>query len=156
MRNHLLAALGSKVVVGVAATTLAFGTAGAVLVLQPVSDSKPSESGGPFVAADETTTTTSTTSTSTTSTTVDPTTTTTVPTDDHDADDDHAKDGSEVEHDNFGARVSADAHDGGVDGQEISAAAHKRNDARKTQHNADHAADHEDNGGSGRDHTEDD
>jgi hypothetical protein len=150
MRNHLLAALGSKVVIGAAATVLAFSTAGAVLVLQPASDSTPSGSGGPFVAADETTTTTSTTST--TSTTVAPTTTTTSTTvADHDADDDHGKAGTEAKHDNFGAVVSKDAHDGGVDGQEISAAAHKRNDARKAQHDANH----EDNSGSGRDHAED-
>jgi hypothetical protein len=128
MRNHLLAALGSKVAVGAAVTVLAFGTAGAVLALQPVSDSSPSERGGPFVAADETTTTTTTAApTTTTTTTVAPTTTTTV--------DDHGND-------NFGAIVSEDAHDGGVDGQEISKAAHERNDERKAEHDAEVNDDH--------------
>ncbi|MCU1375775.1 MAG: hypothetical protein JWO68_3061 [Actinomycetia bacterium] len=134
MRNHVLAALGSKVAVGAAVTVLAFGTAGAVLALQPVSDSSPSERGGPFVVADETTTTSTTTSTTvapTTTTTVAPTTSTTL--------DDHGND-------NFGAIVSKDAHDGGVDGQDISEAAHERNDERKAEHDAEVNDDHGDDG----------
>ncbi|GEL98718.1 hypothetical protein [Cellulomonas terrae] len=38
--------------------------------------------------------------------------------------------------DSFGAWVSAQAHDGGVDGQAISEAAHQRNDERKAAHAA--------------------
>lgn len=42
-------------------------------------------------------------------------------------------DGAPTTKDNFGAVVSADARDGGVDGQEISAEAHARNETRKAQ-----------------------
>jgi hypothetical protein len=174
MKQQLVRAFGSKVVVGLGATVLAFGTAGTVIALQPASDTA-ADHGGTLVAAEETTTTTSTSTststtvaptTTTTSTTVAPTTTTTTV---HDADDDHGTEADEHEHpDNFGATVSEDARDGGVDGREISQAAHDRNDDRRAAagHDADDdhkaAADHADDdhggqghGGQGRDHAED-
>src|SRR5207253_2785570 len=109
MKQQLLTALGSKVVVGVGATVLAFGTAGTVVALQPASDS--SHADVPFVATDDSTTTSTTaapTTTSTTSTTVAPTTTTTA----HDADDDHGLDDADhPEHpENHGREVSEAAH----------------------------------------------
>ena len=55
-------------------------------------------------------------------------TTTTVPGTTATTSDDHGRD----EHpDNFGAMVSEDARDGGVDGHEISEAAHERNEKRQ-------------------------
>jgi hypothetical protein len=136
LKAHIAAALGSKVAVGVGAAVLAFGTAGAVIALQPASDSSPSTSGGPTVAAAAAETTTTTSST-TTSTTVAPSTTTTA----HDADDDQGRDADEVERehpDNFGAVVSKDARDGGVDGHEISRLAHDRNDDRRDDDTTSH------------------
>jgi hypothetical protein len=131
LKTNIAAALGSKVAIGVSATVLAFGTAGTVLALQPASsDQAPGTSDRPAAAAaatEDTTTTTSTSTTSTTSTTEAPTTTTTAP----EAGDDH---GQDAHPDNFGAMVSADARDGGVDGQEISKAAHERNEARRAAH----------------------
>lgn len=129
MRSHLLASLTSKVAIGVTATVLAAGSAGAVIATQTISDDS-------VHAAEATTTTSSTsttlapTTTSTTSTTLAPTTTTTV-------EDDEAH-----EHpDNFGDAVSEDAHDGGVDGDEISDAAHAKNEARKAESDDDDEAD---------------
>lgn len=152
MRSHLLASLTSKVAVGVAATVITAGSAGAVLATQTISDNTPVH------AQDEVTTTTSTTSTTsttiaptttTTSTTVAPTTTTTAkPADDHE---------------NFGATVSEDAHDGGVDGQQVSDEAHAKNDARKATQaddgtkddDKDDATEVEHHGASGADHGND-
>jgi hypothetical protein len=153
MRNHLLAALGSKVVIGGAATVLAFGTAGAVLALQPVSDNSPSHSGGPFVAADETTTTTSTTvaptTTSTTSTTVAPTTTTTtVARPATKADDDGANHDVNDDHGNEAAEI--DDHDDGPN--------HDVQDEQGQHDDSDHSdhRDHRDHGTSGADHAGED
>lgn len=161
MKHSLIASVTSKVAIGVAATALAAGTAGAVIATQPVSDSHDA------VTVEETTTTTSTTST--TSTTVDPATTSTTST--TVADDDAAKTAvtDDSEHpDNFGAIVSKDAKDGGVDGHEISKMAHDRNDARATQHEADsddddsatvtddHGDDHGGERGQSADHATDD
>ena len=99
MREHLLRALTSKVMIGVVATTLAAGSAGAVIATQTIGDSHPADESG-FVAADETTTTTSTTvARTTTSTTVAPTTTTT----DADAD----RDGKDCDHDGDWDKASA-------------------------------------------------
>jgi hypothetical protein len=157
LKSHIAAALGSKVAVGVGAAVLAFGTAGTVIALQPASDTSPSTSGGPTVAAaDDTTSTTSTTvEDATTTTTVEASTTTTTA---HDADDDHGRDADEAEHehpDNFGAIVSEDAHDGGVDGHEISRLAHDRNDDRAADRDDDHRGpghDASDDHGRGRGH----
>ena len=153
MKQQLIRAFGSKVVVGVGATALAFGTAGTVIALQPASDST-ADHDGTVISVEETTSTTSTTvapTTTTTSTTVAPTTTTTV----HDADDDHGKDADHEHPDNFGAMVSEDAHDGGVDGQEISKAAHDRNDDRAAEREAEDDHGDDGHGSPGRDHAED-
>jgi hypothetical protein len=126
MRHRLLSSLSWKAGIAIAATALAAGTGAGTVHL--VGDSHRSGDGTEVTDDhDGTTTTTEDTTTTTSSTTVD---------DDHDADasaraaDDDATD----EHpDNFGAVVSEDAKDGGVDGHEISDMAHARNDARRAE-----------------------
>ena len=122
MKIRLLSPLAAA---GIAAALLT-GTGATVLTLQPSNHEHPGKAAD---APGHATTTTSTTAptTTTTSTTVAPTTTTTSTT--VVAGDDAAK-----EHpDNFGAMVSEDARDGGVDGQEISKAAHERNEKRRAE-----------------------
>lgn len=127
MKTPLFASLPAKVAAGVAGVALLTGGTSTVLNLQPASEQTAAESD------DTTTTTTSTTSTTEATTT---TTSTTV------ADDD---DTETHEHpDNFGALVSEDAHDGGVDGQEISAKARARNEARRAARAAASADDTDD------------
>ena len=125
MPQRLLTSLTWKAGVAIAATALAAGTGATTFHL--VNDSHPSDDPAEISEHGSTTTTTSTTvDGSTTSTTAD----------DHGADANTA--GDQPDHpDNFGATVSEDAHDGGVDGQEISDMAHARNDARKA--GTDHA-----------------
>ena len=72
-----------------------------------------------------------------------------------DADDDAKDDAVEsadakAEHDNFGAIVSADAQDGGVDGQEISEMARARAEARQAAN--EHGKAGEEHGKAGEDH----
>ena len=127
MRQRTLSALTWRAGVAVAATVLAAGTGATTFHL--VNDTT---TDGTELERHDTTTTT----------TVDDTTTTTDGVDagsleDQGADKDavtadESTAGDHPDHpDNFGATVSADARDGGVDGQEISEMAHERNDARK-------------------------
>ena len=161
MRKRIVTGLTWRAGVAIAATALAAGTGATAFHL--VNDTEAGD--GTTIENHATTTTT------------EDTTTTTV--DDHgadlkananaddkadkDADENEAGDdaqGDEHEHpDNFGAVVSEDAHDGGVDGQEISEMAHERNDARqadnendKVDASADHRQDGEhENSGDGND-----
>ena len=151
MRQRIITGLTWRAGVAIAATALAAGTGATAFHL--VNDT---EAGDGTTIENHATTTT----------TVDDTTTTTA--DDHDAD---AKthDGVEAddvnadhpEHpDNFGATVSADAQDGGVDGQEISDMAHERNDARQAANehanaNADDKGDDDGEQGVSADHRQD-
>ena len=127
MKHPQFASLTAKVAAGVAGLALATGGAGVALASQadtgrtlPVSAAEAAlEAAGRQAEVTTTTTTTSTTVPSTTTTTVV-----------EDEKDDEAK----AEHpDNFGAMVSEDARDGGVDGQEISERAHARNEARRAE-----------------------
>ena len=125
MRKTLLATATAKLVAGVGAVAIATGTAGAVIATQPVADHElpPQASARAVEATSDSTTTTTSTTLAPTTTTMAPTTTTTVASTTA-ADEQEPKD-------NFGAWVSAQAKDGGVDGREISAAAHERNEERK-------------------------
>jgi hypothetical protein len=122
MQKRILASLSWKAAAAIAAGTLAVGT-GAATSFSLIGDSHADTDHE--LKVDEhakTTTTSSTSTTSTTSTTID----------DVEAES-HVAGEHETDHpDNFGAIVSKDAHDGGVDGQEISDMAHDRNDARAT------------------------
>jgi hypothetical protein len=141
MPQRILSSLTWKAGVAVAATALAAGTGATTVHL--VSDSHAADHPAADVSEHVTTTTT------TTSTTVDDGSST-----EDESDDVEAKtvtDDASTEHpDNFGAVVSEDAHDGGVDGQEISDMAHERNDARKA--GAEHAT--ADDHPSGDDHAD--
>lgn len=135
MRTTTFTALTAKAVAGIAAATIAAGSAGTVLVTQTVGDDRPAE----LTAAEETTTTTeaeetTTTTAAETTTTTEATTTTTEAPDGSTTTTTEVEDEAEdaKEHpENFGAIVSADAKDGGVDGQEIAEAAHAKNAERK-------------------------
>jgi hypothetical protein len=114
MRSQLLAALSTKVAIGVAAGTLAFGSAGAVVATQAIGSSSDD--------APETTTTP-----------VDDTTALdeeTTPEDEATVDDEVTE---ETGDDSFSAQVRELAHDddreGGI-GEEVSRLAHERNEAR--------------------------
>ena len=114
--QRVLASLSWKAAAAVTFTALAFGT-GAATSFNLIGDSHADEHRQDAEHRPATTTTTTTIATTA-------------------ADDDkHKGDGVNTagtnEHpDNFGAIVSADAQDGGVDGQEISEMAHERNEDR--------------------------
>jgi hypothetical protein len=137
MPQRILSSLTWKAGVAIAATAIAAGTGATTFNL--VNDSHPA--GDPAVEVSD--------HASTTTTTVDGSTTTCTTVDDHGDDDGTAatnatNETATTEHpDNIGKTVSEDAHDGGVDGQEISDMAHERNAARA---GADHATadDHSD------------
>jgi hypothetical protein len=128
----------AKAAIGLAASALVLGgigVAGAV-TSDPVDDTGTSDS--------TSTTTTEATDPTTPETSVEPTTTATsiAPVDDvvaqvEDAPEPDDADGLPGPDDNFGQWVSTQAREGGVDGQEISAAAHARNEARKAAREAD-------------------
>jgi len=109
MKPQLIASLTSKLAIGVAAGTLALGSAGAVIATQHI-DSTTSDSETTTTTVPESTTTTSTSTTEAPKTATTPTT------------------------DSFSAFVQNLAHDkdrdGGI-GKQVSAEAHKRNEARK-------------------------
>lgn len=132
MKTALLTSLTAKVAAGVAGVALLSGGTATALVLQPAGD-RTLPASAAEAALEATGREAATTTTTTTSTTVAPAITT-VPEDD--AKDEVAKDATDdtesKEHpDNFGAVVSEDAKDGGVDGQEISELAKARNEERR-------------------------
>ena len=135
MKTALLTSLTAKVAAGVAGVALLSGGAGTVLALQPAGERTLPPSAAE--AALEATGREAATTTTTTTTTAAPTTTT--GDDDDKATEDATKDLAEdttedeakAHPDNFGAMVSEDAKDGGVDGQEISELAKARNEERR-------------------------
>jgi hypothetical protein len=131
MPQRILSSLSWKAGIAIAATALAAGTGATTFHL--ASDSH----AGDHPAAESE-------HGSTTTTTAVGTTTTTAGADDEGKSGDATTAGQPDHPDNFGAIVSKDAQDGGVDGQEISDMAHARNDARKLA--ADNATTADDNG----------
>ena len=138
MKSQVIAALSSKIAIGVAAATVAFGSAGAVVATQNIGSS----------SDDHPTTTTSTT----------------VGTEDNVApagvDDESVT--SDQSDDTFGAQVRELAQDpdreGGI-GEEVSRLAHERNEARHDGDDdelEDEAEDHDSNRGPGSAHHDDD
>ena len=143
MKSQVIAALSSKIAIGVAAATVAFGSAGAVVATQNIGSS----------ADDHPTTTT---------------TSTTVGTEDNVApagvDDESVT--SDQSDDTFGAQVRELAQDpdreGGI-GEEVSRLAHERNEARHDgdddeleDDDEDEVEDHRSNRGPGSVHDDDD
>ena len=122
-KTPLLASLSAKVAAGIAGVALLAGGTGTVLALQPASDTHelPAKAADAAVEATNRTTTT----------TDDDTSSDALSTED-DGDDVTTESHPAGEHpDNFGALVSEDAKDGGVDGHEIADAAHARNAERR-------------------------
>lgn len=143
MKLFSLATISTKAAAAGVLGLAALGGTGTALVLQPANDTRsPSaaevEETTTKKVEDETTTTDEDESTSTDTGALD--TTANVTTDGEDHEDGEAT----AAKDNFGAVVSADARDGGVEGQEISAEAHARNEARKAQRSLPPVDDEED------------
>lgn len=137
MKTPLLASLSAKVAAGIAGAALLTGGAGTVLTFQPASETSKVPTTADATqhddSSDEVVTSTTDDEVADDGVTDDGELleSNTSDVDSNDADEADGASTTREHPDNFGAQVSEDARDGGVEGQEIAAAARARNEARR-------------------------